>query len=198
MQHNQYTGLYMPSTRQIIITDTWTEALGAGALGVITVQRGTILVNRSVSMPLDDTGQLIGDTSLDKIYEREADSDDTLKLWVRAVGSSGKAEIVIDEGLNVSGTYGSGGSAAIDVSTLATSAKQDDLITKADATIDAIEATNGMAIGDENKFIWDAITGSLKVKKYFKNNIFDYEVRYTWDAITGKLINKKRFEVESI
>ena len=91
----------MPSTRQIIITDTWTEALGAGALGVITVQRGTILVNRSSSEPVDDTGQLIGDTSLDKIYEREADSDSALKVWAKAVGSSGKAEVVIDEGLGV-------------------------------------------------------------------------------------------------
>ena len=101
----------MPSTRQIIITDTWTEALGAGALGVITVQRGTILVNRSSSEPVDDTGQLIGDTSLDKIYEREADSDSALKVWAKAVGSSGKAEVVIDEGLNESN--GSGG-ASID------------------------------------------------------------------------------------
>ena len=110
IQHQLIAVLYMPSTRQVIVADIWTEALGAGALGVITVQRGTILVNRSASTPVDDTGQLIGDTSLDKIYEREADSDSTLKAWVKAVGSSGKAEIVIDEGLGVAANGANSGS----------------------------------------------------------------------------------------
>lgn len=186
----------MPSTRQIIVTDSWTEALGAGALGVITVQRGTILVNRSASAPVDDAGQLIGDTSLDKIYEREADSDSTLKAWVKAVGSSGKAEIVIDEGLNIASSSSSGGSSSIDISLLSTALKQDEQSTKLSSILAAINALNGLAAGVENKFIWDA-NGKLSVKKYLLNNAFVYEIRFSWDA-NGKLTSKKYSSVETV
>ena len=158
----------MASTRKLIVADTWIEVLGAGALGIITVLRGTIVVNRSASMPTTDDGPIIGDTSPDKAYEREAEGDSTLKLWAKAVGSSGKAEIVINERLN-STSGGSSGSATVD--------------------------TNGLADGAKNVLVWDA-NGNLKIKKYFVSGVFSYEIRYVWDA-NGNLISKERFNTET-
>lgn len=192
----------MASTRKLIVADTWTEVLGAGALGIITVLRGTIVVNRSASIPATEDGQIIGDTSLDKVYEREAESDSALKLWAKAIGSSGKAEIVIDEGLN-STSGGSGGGATVDTSALATAAKQEALAAKLDSTNSALGAvksavvdTNGLADGAKNVLVWDA-NGNLKIKKYFVGGVFSYEIRYDWNA-NGNLISKERFNTETV